>query len=153
MTDVQPRILVIHGPNLNLLGQREPHVYGATTLEEINRRLLEKAERLKLAVEPLQTNHEGVMVEAIQKAVTGYAGIIINPAAFSHYSIAVRDALAAVPVPVIEVHLSNIHGREEFRRHSVTAPVVKGCITGLGPSGYLLALEAIARMMDGRDSI
>jgi len=153
MTVVKPRILVIHGPNLNLLGRREPHIYGSTTLEEINQKLLEQAELLRLDVETLQTNHEGVMVEVIQKAMTGYNGVIINPAAFSHYSIAVRDALAAIPVPVVEVHLSNIHGREEFRRHSVTAAVAKGCIAGLGPSGYLLALEAIARMIDGRDSI
>lgn len=153
MTKVRPRILVIHGPNLNLLGQREPHIYGTTTLEEINRVLRKQAEQLRLDVETHQTNHEGVMVEVVQKAMTGYDGVIINPAAFSHYSIAVRDSLAAVPVPVIEVHLSNIHGREEFRRHSVTAAVAKGTITGLGPSGYLLALEAIARMIDGRDSI
>lgn len=145
----KPLVLVLHGPNLNLLGRREPHIYGARTLEEINRSLEERAAALGLALEIIQTNHEGVMVDAIQKAMNGYAGIVVNPAAFTHYSVAVRDALAAVPVPVIEVHLSNIHAREEFRRHSVTAPVATGQISGLGPQGYLLALDAVAALVAG----
>ena len=149
MNNVRPRVLVIHGPNLNLLGRRETGVYGSQSLEDIDRRLQERAGALGLELEIVQTNHECVMVDTIQKAMQGYAGIVINPAAFTHYSIAVRDALAAVPVPAVEVHLSNIYKREEFRRHSVVAPVVKGQISGLGPQGYLLALEAVAAMAGG----
>ncbi len=149
MNNVRPRVLVIHGPNLNLLGRRETHVYGSQTLEEIDGRLQKKAAELGFDLDIVQTNHEGVMVETIQKAMRDYAGVVINPAAFTHYSIAVRDALAAVPVPIIEVHLSNIYSREEFRRHSVVAPVVEGQISGLGPSGYLLALEALVEMVGG----
>lgn len=149
MNNARPRVLVIHGPNLNLLGRRETNVYGTMTLEDIDALLLKKAIALGLDLEIVQTNHEGEMVEAIQKTLNGYAGIVINPAAFSHYSIAVRDAVAAVPVPVIEVHLSNIYSREEFRHHSVVAPVAKGQISGLGPLGYLLALEAVAETGGG----
>ncbi len=149
MNNARPRVLVIHGPNLNLLGRRETNVYGTMTLEDIDALLLKKAIALGLDLEIVQTNHEGEMVEAIQKTLSGYAGIVINPAAFSHYSIAVRDAVAAVPVPVIEVHLSNIYSREEFRHHSVVAPVTKGQISGLGPLGYLFALEAVAAIGGG----
>jgi 3-dehydroquinate dehydratase-2 len=149
MNNIRPRVLVIHGPNLNLLGRRETHVYGTMTLEDIDALLEKKALALGLDLEIVQTNHEGEMVEAIQRTLAGYAGIVINPAAFTHYSIAVRDAIAAVPVPAIEVHLSNIYSREEFRHHSVVAPVAKGQISGLGPLGYLLALEAIADSRDG----
>lgn len=149
MNNVRPRVLVIHGPNLNLLGRRETHVYGSQTLEEIDGRLVRKAAELGLDLDIVQTNHEGVMVETVQKAMRDYAGVVINPAAFTHYSIAVRDALAALPVPIIEVHLSNIYSREDFRRHSVIAPVVEGQISGLGPTGYLLALEAIAELVGG----
>lgn len=152
MTDAKPRVLVLHGPNLNLLGRREPHVYGRATLEDINRRIGDKAARLGLEAEIIQTNHEGVMVDSIQRAMSGYAGVIINPAALTHYSIAVRDALAALAVPVVEVHISNIHCREDFRRHSVTAPVAAGLISGLGPSGYVLALEALAGLIHGGES-
>jgi len=137
------RFLVIHGPNLNLLGMREPQIYGSLTLEEINRQLTEEAQASNVEIKIVQTNHEGVMVDAIQDAVGQFAGIIINPAAFTHYSIAVRDAIAAVDLPVIEVHLSNIYSREEFRHHSVIAPVVTGQISGLGFRGYLLALTAM----------
>lgn len=149
MNNAKPRVLVIHGPNLNLLGRRETDVYGSLSLEDINRQLQEKAGALGLELEIVQTNHEGVMVDTIQKAMQGYGGIVINPAAFTHYSVAVRDALAAVPVPAVEVHLSNIYSREEFRCHSVVAPVAKGQISGLGPQGYLLALEAVAAMAGG----
>lgn len=144
------RIMVIHGPNLNLLGRREPQVYGPVTLDEINRRLEERAESLGLELEILQTNHEGVMIDAIHKTINQFHGIVINPAAFTHYSVAVRDALAAVAIPIIEVHLSNIYSREEFRHHSITAPVVTGQISGLGSTGYLLALEAISQIIGGR---
>ncbi len=149
MNSVRPRVLVIHGPNLNLLGRRETNVYGTMSLEDIDALLEKKALVLGLDLEIVQTNHEGEMVEAIQKTFNGYAGIVINPAAFSHYSIAVRDAIAAVPVPAIEVHLSNIYSREEFRHHSVVTAVAKGQISGLGPLGYLFALEAIADSCGG----
>lgn len=135
-------ILVLHGPNLNLLGKREPHIYGYTTLDDINAGLKARAREAGLELEALQTNHEGVMVDAIQAAEGKYDVILLNAAAFTHYSIAVRDALAAVSVPAIEVHLSNIHKREEFRRHSVIAPVVAGQIAGFGFDSYRVALEA-----------
>lgn len=136
------KILVLHGPNLNLLGKREPEIYGRETLDDVNEKLEAKAKRANLGIDFLQTNHEGVMVDAIQSAVGKYDYIIINAAAFTHYSIAVRDALAGISVPAIEVHLSNIHKREEFRRHSVIAPVVVGQIAGFGADSYLVALEA-----------
>lgn len=136
------KILVLHGPNLNLLGKREPEIYGRETLDDVNEKLEAKAKRADLGIDFLQTNHEGVMVDAIQSAVGKYDYIIINAAAFTHYSIAVRDALAGIDVPAIEVHLSNIHKREEFRRHSVIAPAVVGQIAGFGADSYLVALEA-----------
>lgn len=144
------KILVLHGPNLNLLGQREPAVYGRLTLEQLNARLQAKAAELGASVECVQTNHEGVMVDTIQAAEGQYDFIVINPAAFTHYSVAVRDALAAISVPAIEVHLSNIYQREEFRHHSVTAAVTVGQIAGLGAQGYLLALEAACGILNNR---
>lgn len=144
------KILVLHGPNLNLLGQREPAVYGRLTLTELNSRLQAKAVELGVSVECVQTNHEGVMVDTIQAAAGRYDFIVINPAAFTHYSVAVRDALAAISVPAIEVHLSNIYQREEFRHHSVTAAVTVGQIAGLGAQGYLLALEAACGILNNR---
>ncbi len=142
MQTKEKRILVLHGPNLNMLGKREPDVYGAATLEQLNAELAAQAASLGVAVEFRQTNHEGVMVDMIQAADGAFDCIIINPAAFTHYSIAVRDALAAISTPAIEVHLSNIYRREEFRHHSVTAPVTVGQIAGFGPQGYILALHA-----------
>ena len=144
------KILVLHGPNLNLLGQREPAVYGRLTLEQLNARLQAKAAELGASVECVQTNHEGVMVDTIQAAEGRYDFIVINPAAFTHYSVAVRNALAAISVPAIEVHLSNIYQREEFRHHSVTAAVTVGQIAGLGAQGYLLALEAACGILNNR---
>ncbi|WP_425061170.1 3-dehydroquinate dehydratase [Sporomusa carbonis] len=141
------QVLVIHGPNLNLLGKREPEVYGATTLNDINDMLKKRASQLGLELTIVQTNHEGVMVETIQQAQDIFACIVINAAAFTHYSIAVRDALAAVSVPAIEVHLSNIYRREQFRHHSVISPVVVGQIAGFGADSYLLALEAASRLI------
>ena len=140
-------VLVLNGPNLNLLGAREPGIYGTTTLADIMDDLVAFARDADppLGLEHVQSNHEGTLVDAIQKLGPGSLGIIINPAALTHYSIAVRDALAAVGVPTIEVHLSNIHAREEFRHHSVVAPVVLGQIAGLGPDGYLLALQHLIR--------
>lgn len=136
-------VLVLHGPNLNLLGTREPEIYGSDTLEDINELLRKRAEEAGLGIDFLQSNHEGVLVDAVQGARGKYDYIIFNAAAFTHYSIALRDAIAAVEVPVIEVHISNIHQREEFRHTSVLAPVAMGQICGLGVASYLAALEAI----------
>ena len=136
-------VLVLHGPNLNLLGTREPEIYGSTTLNDINAMLKKRAEEVGLGLDCLQSNHEGVLVDAIQQARGKYDYIIFNAAAFTHYSIAIRDAIAAVEIPVIEVHISNIHKREEFRHNSVLAPVAMGQICGLGVASYLAALEAI----------
>jgi 3-dehydroquinate dehydratase II len=147
-------VLVLNGPNLNLLGTREPGVYGSTTLVEIVADLEATAGAADppLRIEHVQSNHEGHLVDAIQALGPRAAGIIINPAALTHYSIAVRDALAAVGTATIEVHLSNIHAREQFRHHSVVAPVVLGQIAGLGPDGYRLALQhLIARRRLARE--
>ena len=143
------KILVLNGPNLNLLGTREPEIYGSLTLEDINERLRRRAEAAGLDMECLQSNHEGVLVDAIQAAQGTMDYIILNAAAFTHYSIAIRDAIAAIDVPVIEVHLSNIHRRGEFRHKSVIAPVVLGQIAGLGAESYMAALEAIICRMGG----
>ncbi len=142
-----PRILVIHGPNLNLLGRREPEIYGRTTLDEINSRLTTLGAQMGLALETFQSNHEGAIVDRIQQAAGVYDGLIINAAAFTHTSIAIRDALAMIEAPVIEVHLSNIHRREPFRHTSMTAGVVTGQILGLGAAGYALALRGLAEMV------
>ena len=145
------KILVLHGPNLNLLGQREPEIYGSITLDDINREMTARGEAAGIRLDFLQSNHEGVLVDAIQGAQQKYAFIILNAAAFTHYSIALRDAIAAVDVPVVEVHLSNIHRREEFRRRSVIAPVVMGQIAGFGADSYLAALEIVIRRLKGNE--
>jgi 3-dehydroquinate dehydratase-2 len=141
-------VLVINGPNLNLLGTREPGVYGTTTLAEIDTAVVALGSELGLRVDTLQSNHEGVIIDAIQAARDRYDAIVINPGAFTHYSIAIRDAIAAVGLPVVEVHLSNIQKREEFRHHSVISPVAVGTIAGFGAEGYLLGLRAAARLAD-----
>lgn len=138
-----PRILVLHGPNLNLLGTREPEIYGSTTLDDINKMIAERAAEAGIETAFYQSNHEGDLVDAIQQANHKFDFIIFNAAAFTHYSIAIRDAIAAIDVLVIEVHISNIHQREEFRHTSVLAPVAMGQICGLGVESYLAALEAI----------
>lgn len=141
------KILVLHGPNLNLLGLREPEIYGSTTLADIDQMLIEEAKKAGVALEAMQTNHEGILIDAIQAANDKYDFIILNAAAFTHYSIAVRDAIAAIHVPVIEVHLSNIHKREEFRHNSVIAPVVVGQICGFGADSYFAALQVVIRKL------
>jgi len=139
------RILVIHGPNLNLLGKREPEVYGNTTLDGINLKLKNEAVKKNVELDIIQTNHEGEIVNQIGKAINKFSAIIINPAGYTHTSIAIRDAIKASGVPTIEVHLSNIYSREEFRHTSIIAPVVKGQITGFGKYSYLLALFAAVK--------
>lgn len=137
------KILVLNGPNLNLLGTREPEIYGSTTLADIRARMEARAGEAGIELDFLQSNHEGVLVDAIQQANHRYDYIIFNAAAFTHYSIAIRDAVAAIDVPVIEVHISNIHQREAFRHTSLLAPVALGQISGLGAESYMAALEAI----------
>jgi 3-dehydroquinate dehydratase-2 len=138
------KILVLHGPNLNLLGTREPGVYGKLTLVEIDRMIREHARRRGHVVDCRQSNHEGQLVDWLQAARRdGFGGVVFNPGAFTHYSIALRDAVAAIALPVVEVHLSNVHGREEFRRHSVIAAVARGQIAGFGPQSYLLGVDAL----------
>ena len=136
------KLLVINGPNLNMLGLREPGVYGNDTMESINKEILSKAKEKGIEVNFFQSNIEGEIINKIHSAVGVYDGIIINPGAYTHYSIAIRDAIASVNVPAVEVHLSNIHKREQFRHTSVTAPVCMGQITGFGKKGYIMALEA-----------
>ncbi len=141
------RILVIHGPNLQLLGQRNPAVYGRTTLTGINKALQKQAERLKARLTVFQSNHEGEIVDAIGKACGRYDGILINPAAYTHTSVAIRDALEAAGLPAVEVHLSNIHARETFRQKSLMGPVVTGQISGFGPNSYTLGLIALTGLL------
>jgi 3-dehydroquinate dehydratase-2 len=140
------KILVIHGPNLNLLGEREPQVYGAFTLEEINKELMEKAKELEMELKIVQSNHEGEIVDAIQIGRTWADIIIINPAAYTHTSVAIRDAISAVKLPTIEVHLSNVHAREGFRQASHVSPVSVGQVVGFGKNSYLLALQAASML-------
>jgi len=146
-----PKILVLNGPNLNMLGTREPEIYGSLTLNDINNRLQKKAAAAGIDIDFMQSNHEGVLVDEVQAARGKYDYIILNAGAFTHYSIAIRDAISAACVPVIEVHLSNIHQREEFRHNSVIAPVAVGQICGLGAESYLAALEAAIIKLNGHD--
>lgn len=139
------RVVVVNGPNLNLLGRREPEIYGTGTLDDLNRTVETKAKALDLDVTCFQSNSEGAIIDFLQQHAPGSAGIVINPGALSHYSLALYDCLQALALPVVEVHISNIHAREEFRSRSVTARAAKGVITGLGFTGYELALEFLSK--------
>jgi 3-dehydroquinate dehydratase-2 len=141
--DAPEKILILHGPNLNLFGRREPHIYGSMTLEQINERLRTLAAKIQVTLTIVQSNHEGVLLDTFQKHMDEVAGAIINPGGFTQYGVAIHDCIKAMPYPVIEVHLSNIYAREEFRRHSVIAPACRVTIAGAGAGGYHLALEAL----------
>ena len=141
------RILVVHGPNLNLLGTREPEVYGSTTLEEIDGELAAAAKAWGAELEFLQSNHEGALIDRIQEAIAWADGILINPGGLTHTSVSLRDALAATRLPVVEVHLSNVAAREEFRRHSLISPIAVGVVSGFGAQSYRLGLEALLRSL------
>ncbi|MGK7931678.1 MAG: type II 3-dehydroquinate dehydratase [Microcystaceae cyanobacterium] len=141
------RVLTLHGPNLNLLGQREPGIYGVVTLEQINTLLAREGKDLGVSISSFQSNCEGELIDQIQQAINQYQGIIINAGAYTHTSVAIRDALAAVKLPTVEVHLSNIYKREEFRHHSYIAPVVIGQISGFGADSYRLGLYALVNYL------
>ena len=144
------KILVLHGPNLNLLGLREPDIYGRITMEEINRRLLGLGQELAVEVDCRQSNHEGQLIDWLHAARTSAAGVVFNPGGYTHTSVALRDAVAAIEIPVIEVHLSNVHARDEFRQRSLIAPVCLGSIAGFGWRSYALALRLLAeRLAEG----
>ena len=143
------RFLVVHGPNLNLLGSREPEIYGSTTLPEIDAMLASKASAGGHEVVSFQSNHEGELIDKLQEATNGFDGVLINPGGFTHTSVALRDAVQALAVPVVEVHLSNIYAREEFRQHSMITGVAKGIVSGFGVTSYLLGLEALMSMKEG----
>jgi len=149
MTKHSPRkrILVIHGPNLKMLGKREPDIYGHQSLAEIDDRLKERGEKLGINVETFQSNHEGALVDKIQQAVGMVHGVVINPAAYTHTSVAIRDALAMLDIPIVEIHLSNIYRREPFRHTSMIADIVTARIAGFGSNGYTLALEGLVGML------
>ena len=146
MTDT---IFVLNGPNLNLLGTREPRIYGTQTLADINENLQRRAKALKLELDLRQSNHEGELVDWLHEALAKASAVIINAGGYAHTSIAIRDAVAALPIPVIEVHLSNVHAREHFRRQSMIAQVARGSIVGFGALGYVLALDAAAHLCKG----
>ncbi|MCH8566349.1 type II 3-dehydroquinate dehydratase [Nesterenkonia sp. LB17] len=147
MPSETPRLLIINGPNLNMLGTREPGIYGAATLADIEQLCRESAAALGFAAELLQSNHEGTIIDAIQAAKGSASGIVINPAAYTHTSVAIADALRAVDLPVVEVHISNVHAREEFRRHSYVSPAAAAVIAGAGLNGYRYAIDHLASLL------
>ena len=142
------KILVLHGPNLNLLGTREPDVYGSMTLDAINSKLKELGKELGVEITCLQSNHEGALIDALHEARTWASGVVFNPGAYTHTSIALRDAISAIQIPVVEVHLSNVYAREEFRHVSMISAVCKGKITGFGWRSYALGVRALAEMLE-----
>jgi 3-dehydroquinate dehydratase-2 len=141
------KILVLHGPNLNLLGRREPHIYGATTLGDVNAKLESLARELQVTLVVLQSNHEGALVDALQKHMDDAAGAIINPGGLTQHGVSLHDAIRAMPFPVIEVHMTNRHAREEWRGHSIISPAVKGMVEGLGWRSYTAALRALVELV------
>ena len=145
-----PSVLILHGPNLNLLGKREPGIYGRLTLAEINQHLVDLGKELGLEVRTMQSNSEGALIDALQEAPSWAGGVVFNPGGYTHTSVALRDTITAIRLPVIEVHLSNIFAREEFRHHSLISAVCAGTITGLGERSYLLALRALAEILSGK---
>jgi 3-dehydroquinate dehydratase-2 len=145
--DAPEKILVLHGPNLNLFGRREPHIYGTMTLEQINERLRTLAAKIQANLTIVQSNHEGVLVDTLHKHMDEVAGALINPAGLTQYSVSLHDAIKAMPFPVIEVHMSNIAAREEWRHHSIISPAVKATVQGLGWRSYTAALRALVEMV------
>ena len=144
------KILVINGPNINMLGAREPEIYGVITLDQIEKEIASLAQELKAEIEFFQSNHEGEIVDKIQQSLGKISGIIINPAAYTHTSVAIRDALSAIAVPAVEVHISNIYAREDFRHNSFTSGVCIGQIAGFGIDGYLFALKKLAKIINSQ---
>jgi 3-dehydroquinate dehydratase II len=142
------KICVLHGPNINLLGTREPEIDGRDTFDELNRKVKERARSLEMEARIFQFNREGEIIDAIQDAMNWADAIVINPGAYTHYSYAIRDAIAAVRLPTIEVHMTNIHAREEWRRHSVISPITSGQIVGFGTMSYLIALDAAKKLLE-----
>jgi len=146
---MKKNILIIHGPNLNLLGRREPEIYGAATLDEINSSLEAYAQKLNIEIRTAQSNSEGTIIDLLHEAMEWADGVVINPGAYTHYSLAIHDAVRACGLPVVEVHLSNIHAREEFRSRSVIAPACIGQICGFGPQSYISAIDALHNRFSG----
>lgn len=142
------KILVLHGPNLNLLGTREPEVYGSLTLGEIDARLVELGKSLGAEVTCRQSNHEGALIDTLHEARTWADGVVFNPGGYTHTSVALRDAISAIGIPVVEVHLSNMYAREEIRHHSLLSPVCRGKITGFGWNSYMLGIQALKLLLD-----
>ena len=145
--DAPEKILVLHGPNLNLFGRREPHIYGTMTLEQINERLRALAAKIQVSLIIVQSNHEGVLVDALQKHMDEVQGAVLNPAALTQHGVSLHDCIKAMPFPVIEVHLSNLATREEWRHHSIISPAVKGTVQGLGWRSYTAALRTLVEMI------